>query len=55
MGQKSKAPRGSFIEKFAVMPLFRRFKRIGTLSKGEGEGDEELAMSNEQLVMSYEG
>ena len=37
------------------MPLFRRFKRICTLGKGEGEGDEELAMSNEQLVMSYEG
>ena len=54
MRQKSKALRGSFIEIFAVMPLFRRFKRIGTLSKREGEGDEELAMSNEQLVMSSE-
>ena len=31
---------------FAVMPLFRRFKRICTLGKGEGEGDKELAMSN---------
>ena len=46
MRQKSKAPRGSFIEMFAVMPLFRRFKRIGTLGKGEGEGDDELVMSN---------
>ena len=48
MWQKSKAPRGSFIEMFAVMPLFRRFKRIGTLGKGEGEGIDELVMSNEK-------